>query len=292
MQRIVGVILCASLSTVAWAQQSEDADSAPSGSVAVTAPSRVWTGPTGNVLYDNGPYADSAGTGTGGADESILEDVTLGMNTLGFGHQLSAGNRVADDFTVTDPAGWQVDAITFFAYQTGSTTTSTMTAVNLRIWDGVPGGGGSVVWGDTTTNVMSATDWSNAFRVTQTTTGTANNRPIMANTVAVNTVLPPGTYWVDWQTDGSASFSGPWAPPIVILGQATTGNGMQSLDNGVTFGPVNDSGTATQQGFPFIVEGTGLGSIPTLSQWGLLIASLVMLGAGLLVMRRRGGMAA
>ena len=53
--------------------------------------------------------------------------------------------------------GWFIQTITFFAYQTGSTTTSTMTGVNLQIWDGPPDNPGSaVVWGDTTTNVMTA----------------------------------------------------------------------------------------------------------------------------------------
>ena len=33
----------------------------------------------------------------------------------------------------------------------------------------------------------------------------------MANTVTVNTVLSPGTYWLDWQTGGSAVFPGTWA---------------------------------------------------------------------------------
>jgi len=123
-ERALGVVLCASLSTVAWAQQSEDIGRAPSGSVAVTIPSRVWTGPTGNVLYDNGPFADSTGAGVGGADESILENVTLGMVVLGWSHHSGGAVRIADDFTATDPAGWQVDTITFFTYQTGSTTTS------------------------------------------------------------------------------------------------------------------------------------------------------------------------
>ena len=153
------MVLCASLSTVAWAQQSEDTGSAPSGSVAVAIPRRVSTGATtGNVLYDNGSFADSIGTSVGGADESILENVTLGMSAFGWAHQSGGAFLIVDDFTVTDPTGWQVDAITFLAYQTGSTTTSPITdVVNLSIWDGVPGGGGSVVWGDTTTNVMSAT---------------------------------------------------------------------------------------------------------------------------------------
>ena len=55
----------------------------------------------------------------------------------------------------------------------------------------------------------------------------------------VNTFLPAGTYWVDWQADGTLA-SGPWAPPVSILGQTTTGNALQFTSTGwaaVTDGP-------------------------------------------------------
>jgi hypothetical protein len=207
------------------------------------------------VLWDNGPLVNSPGTGIDGADESVLQNTSLGMITLGFGHQVSADNRIADDFEIADAAGWTVSAITFFAYQTGSTTTSTMDAVNLRIWDGPPGDpGSSVVWGDTSTNILGATGWTNIYRVTEDTTGTSDDRPIMYNTAVVNGFLPQGTYWLDWQTGGTLS-SGPWAPPITINGQATTGNGLQSTDGGMSWGPAEDDGSVTQQGFPFVIEG-------------------------------------
>ncbi len=142
------------------------------------------------VLYDNGPLITHPGGGAGGADASALQTV-LGLGSYGFGHQVSAGNRIADDFTIADASGWTIETITFFAYQTGSPTTSTITAVNLQIWDGPPDGGGTVIWGDSTTNVMTDTTWSNIYRVLDTAlTDTA--RPIMASTVAVNTFLPAG----------------------------------------------------------------------------------------------------
>jgi uncharacterized repeat protein (TIGR01451 family) len=243
-------------STLAFGQANESAPAGPEAQVPASAPAAVWVrGP--NVLFDNGPLVNSPGTGAGGADESVLQTTSLGMNTLGFGHQVLNGNRMADDFTV--PAGgWLIDSFTFFAYQTGSPTTSTMTAVNMRIWDGVPAAPGSnIVFGDNTTNVMTATAFTNIFRITETTVG-ANNRPIMAQTVGgLSLLLPPGTYWLDWQTDGSLG-SGPWAPPVTITGTAITGNGLQSLaDNGATWVPANDTGTDTpQQALPFIITGT------------------------------------
>ena len=207
-----------------------------------------WSGPE-VVLYDNGPMVTHPGGGAGGADASALQDVSLGMGTYGFGAQLSAGNRVADDFTVTDAAGWTIDTITFFAYQTGSGTTSSITSLNLQIWDGPPNAGGTVIWGDTTTNLLTSTTFANDYRVLEGTL-TASDRPIMACVATVNHTLPAGTYWLDWQFGGSASFSGPWQPPVTILGQTTTGNAIQYTSTGwaalVDVGP---------QGLPFIIDG-------------------------------------
>ncbi|MBZ0179325.1 MAG: hypothetical protein K8F36_08540, partial [Melioribacteraceae bacterium] len=213
-------------------------------------------------LYNNGPVANSIGTGAGGADESILESVTLGMNTLGFGHQFTLGNSMADDFTVPGGQTWTVDEVIFFAYQTNSTTTSTMTGAYFQIWDGDPSlGGASVIYGDLVTNVMTDTYFSNVYRVSETTLG-ATNRPIMEVVCDGGFVLGPGTYWIEWTVDGSLA-SGPWAPPIAILGQATTGNALQNIAG--TWGPAQDSGTLTQQGLPFIFiasEGPGEATNP------------------------------
>jgi hypothetical protein len=206
-----------------------------------------------DVLFDNGPLVTNAGAGAGGADASALQ-TALGLGTYGAGHALSSGFRVADDFVVTG-GDWQINTITFFAYQTGSGTTSTINHVNVRIWDGVPGAAGSsIVWGDTTTNRLSNTIWSNIYRVLDTgLTDTA--RPIMADTASVGISLPPGTYWLDWQTGGTGA-SGPWAPPISILGQTTTGNAMQYDPTTSTWGALTDGGTFTPQGLPFIIEGS------------------------------------
>ena len=77
----------------------------------------------------------------------------------------------------------------------------------------------------------------------------------MADTAAVGTSLPPGTYWLDWQTGGTLA-SGPWAPPVSILGQTTTGNALQYDSTIATWVPLNDTGSQTQQDLPFIIEGS------------------------------------
>ncbi len=206
------------------------------------------------ALYSNGSLVNGVGTGAGGLDESILQNNTLAMNSLGAAHSIGSGFRVADDFAITGP-DWNITDITFYAYQTNEVA-STITAVNLRIWDGVPGAAGSnIVFGDDTTNIMTSTVNSNILRVAENTTGTATNRQIAASDVAVNITLPAGTYWLDWQVDGSGA-SGPWAPPITITGQVTTGNALQFNGGAGTWDNFQDSGTNTDQGLPFIIQGT------------------------------------
>ena len=203
------------------------------------------------VLYDNGPLANAPGGGFGGADASVLQ-TALGLGTYGFGHQIANNNSMGDDFTITGE-DWQIDQMQFFAYQTGSTTTSTITDVRVQIWNGDPTAGGTVIWGDLTTNRLATSTFSNIYRSIDT-DPLASNRPAMVQTVTIGTTLTAGTYWVQWMTGGTLA-SGPWAPPITITGTTTTGNAKQNLA-----GVWGDALDATfPQGIPFIVIGSVVG---------------------------------
>lgn len=210
----------------------------------------IWDGGR-DILFDNGPFETALGL-------SVVQNTTLGSSTYGFGHQILNDNRIADDFTVPVGETWNISAVTFFAYQTGSTTTSTITDVYVQIYDGPPDlPTSNVIWGDLATNRLSSSVWSGVFRVLETDQG-ATNRPIMASTCDVVVSLGPGMYWFAWQCGGTLT-SGPWAPPVTIPGMATTGDGYQYTSSSGAWAPVFDAGDLGTKGFPFIVEG----SVPT-----------------------------
>ncbi len=184
MKRLLPVFLCVGLLVVGLtfniAQAQNDLAPIGDGSSAVDlTPPVPLPSLHGGLLYDNGPLVNSPGTGLGGADESVLQNNSLLMSTLGAGHQVTAQNFMADDFTVPVP-GWEVNEIVTYAYQTGGGPgASTMTQVHMCIWDGPPSTTPNLIWGDCATNVMNATTFSNILRVTETTMGTVSDRAIM-----------------------------------------------------------------------------------------------------------------
>ncbi len=209
------------------------------------------------LLYDNGSFINSPGTGPNATDQSILQNTSLGMVTHGAGVQFYEGNRVADEFVVDED--WVVESFTFYTYQTGSGRVSTIKEAYIQIWDGNPTTNGQIIWGNLNENRIATTAWTNSYRMSETSSNTT--RPIMSVTCATpNLMLSPGTYWIDFSFDGLLE-SGPWAVPITINGQTTTGNALQYS---LAYGWQNfiDNGTNTPQGVPYVIQGVkGSGSI-------------------------------
>ncbi len=228
------------------------------------------------VLWDNGPLITHPAGMTNGADRSA---VGVGGGTIGAGAQITAGNRVADDFTVS-AGSWTVDSARLFSYQTGSTTTSTITGVTLRIWDDVPGVG-AVVWGDDTTNVMDDTGFTGIYRTTST-DNTDTNRPIMFVDVDLGGLtLPAGTYWLDFAFTGTLA-SGPWVPLVSSPTEFITGNARQALSSSGIFNALMDSGAGVNVALPFVLGGTA--TVPEPASAAAILGSGVILLAAL---RRR-----
>lgn len=224
------------------------------------------------VIYDNGPLVNFPGGGFGGADVSHLHD---GMNSLGSNHSFGQGYRVADDIVIPAGESWNIDSLVFYSYQTQATnnTVSTMLDINVRIWDGIPGDPlSTVVFGDDFTNLMITSEWSGIYRTAD--FGSANcppttctQRAVMRNANTIGASLSAGTYWIDWQSNGSLT-SGPWAPQINLgIGVTTSGNGLQYVPTTQLWQPAVDTvpanGVNEPQGFPFLVVGSVVTGIST-----------------------------
>ena len=206
---------------------------------------------TKDVLYDNGGFVTLPGAGTNGSDYSELQ-TALNMASLAYGVHISYDITLADDFEVTEP--WDLSSITFYAFQIGSGTTSTINEVHYRIYDGDPSAGGTVIYGDLTTNQMLSTEWTNVWRVLD--SSPTEDMAIMSVVAdATGCTLYPGTYWVEWQAGGTLALSsGPFAPPVTIAGETTTGNGYAYYEG--EWIALTDGGTSTTQGIPFVIQGT------------------------------------
>ena len=200
-----------------------------------------------SVIHNNGPFVTHPGGGYGGADASLL---AADGNSYGMNCNSAANMGIADDFTLTEPT--DLETIVLYMYQTGGTTTPSTTGVYLRIWDAAPNAGGTIIWGDLTTNRFASHSWSNCYRVSSSEITTGNTRPIHAVVANINTTLAAGTYWIEFRMTGSVA-SGPWAVPMTN-GQPTSGNAVQFGSAGA-WGPCVSTSSGVQFDFSFILNG-------------------------------------
>ncbi|MFN0131878.1 MAG: hypothetical protein ACKVW3_05005 [Phycisphaerales bacterium] len=216
----------------------------------------------GQVIYDNGPIVTHIGGGAAGANFSAVQTV-LGLQSQGFTHA-SPSDRLSDDFTVPGPGSWTISAVEFHTFQTNaSTAMPTITALNLRVWSARPGdAGATVLFGNTTTNRLESVGWGQCFRGLDTDlANTTRAVMVVRGRIEPALVLPPGTYWVDWQATGTLP-SGPWGAPVTILGQLAKpgANGRIFLPSVGFWRDVKDSaGTQAVQDLSFRLIGTGGG---------------------------------
>ncbi len=240
-------VFSAILASAAIAQQ---ADIAPAGTGPVTKLPPAPQTPAGiGVLYNNGPFVTAPGL-------SVVQTLTPVFHTV-LGFASTSAFTLADEFTVTDPVGWRIDTAEVFAYQTGSTTTSTFNGIRMQIWNGDPSlPTSSVIWGDLVNNRLASTSWTGNYRVVET-AQTGTTRPVMSIVGNVGKILGPGTYWLEYSLSGTSA-SGPFAPPITIPGQLVTGNALQRVLSTNTWAPIT-SGLApnpiSAQGMPFVLVG-------------------------------------
>lgn len=192
------------------------------------------------TVYSNGPVTD----GLNGSNVPISRLISPAQ-IFGAGHQISANNRVADNFTVTG-SGWIVTRVSFYAYQTGANA-FTFNGANVDVVTGSdPNAGSSML---SLVNAAVSNGGFVGYRVASTTINDIN-RPIYRVDVAVNNVvLNPGSHMLKWSLSGTL-VSGPWAPPVAPF---VAGNAFQSVA-GAAYGPLMDTGLNQNIELPFEIE--------------------------------------
>jgi hypothetical protein len=206
-------------------------------------------------LFTNGTFITGTDDGAGSADTSSPQSPDTGFGYLVDPTRTQSTPdsvnraRLADDFTVTGN-GWRPNAITLYAYQINSGTTSPITGVvDLRLWNGTPGEGGTVIAGPVTATITN-NQWTGVYRVPSNDL-TQTSRPIMAVTINwpfTITTLLTGTYWLEWGMAGSASPT-----------NAATGDNARQLNltggEPGTWAPRNDYTSGRTVGLPFVICG-------------------------------------
>jgi len=198
-------------------------------------------------LTDTGFITDR---GYGGAEASCK---TNGMTYNSLTMDRTMGVWVADAFTIPAGATWTFDTVIVYGYQYNSSLSSPFTACNLQIYNGTPGSGGTVVWGDTSTNVLNSSAFTGIYKVDTFASDGAllcTKRPIMYLKLYLSTPphLSAGTYWLSWSvTCASPSTVSPAVTPYKVLpgrvnppGQMSrtlyAGSWGYNIDNGLSVG--------------------------------------------------------
>lgn len=234
------------------------------------------------LLYDNGPMVTNTGVASGGADASLVQDDSLGLAVAGITANKAGGFWVSDDFDVAAGQTWDINQMTFFGYQKGSTTASTMTGLYVKIYANPTSSTdpttGTLVFGDDSTNRLSSTSFTNIYRMGETEGFANNSRPMMALNANVSTSLGEGHYAVVWAATGSLG-SGPSMTLVTFLGQSgkagANGSAYDLSFHGGWYDVVDGSdgnGDPVAQDFAFQISGT----VPEPS-------SILVLAGGLIV---------
>lgn len=215
------------------------------------------------VIYNNGPVVDGNG----------LSIIANGGTLFGAGAQTSAGNSVADNFTVAANTSWNVTSLVFYGYQT-SATAFPFTAAT---W--------SIVSGDVNTGTVVASGTTSltnggqvGFRVTPTTLTDTARRIFAGNADVTDFSLGAGSYWLRWNLAGNAALSGPWQPPT---SDGAIGDAQQALTAG-SFAALVDAGNGLGLELPFTINGS---VVPEAGTLGMMLAGGLVVGG--LVRRRR-----
>ncbi len=198
------------------------------------------------AAFGSAHAVDLFNNGAAVSGSPALSVLRTGGTTLGFGAQTSANNFVADNFSVAG-AGWNVESLSFFSYQTGAANAFTFTGVT---WSVIAGdvNTGTVVSSGTLAPTNGGLE---GYRVSATTLTGTTRAIFRLNADVPDFSLAPGNYWLRWNIAGTLA-SGPWQPPTA---SGAIGNAQQSIA-AAAFAPVVDAGDTFGAELPFIIAGS------------------------------------
>ncbi len=207
------------------------------------------------------------------ADTAFITDIGFGgapascsaphMLYNGWNNTRAKSEWVADVFTVPADSTWVFDTVVVYEFKYGSSPSYTFLNCNLQVYNGAPGLGGSVIWGDTVTNVLCSTGFTGIYKVDvlpiDSSAGglTGNKRPIMFLKLHLSPALrlTAGTYWLSWSASGpSIATNNENAPQKVLPGRVNPTGQMGRGQYGGTWQYLTDSGNAV--GFNKIIKGS------------------------------------
>lgn len=206
--------------------------------------------------YSTGGLVTHPGQATGGADASAIPVGSQMFGGLGFQGQEQRDQSVADDFTLG--VNTHIDSVQFYIVveaEEGLDPGYTAKEVYVRIYNDNPRNGGTIIWGDFETDRMGIREYANIYRVP------ADNllatgypdiaRPVFRITAKIDHDFAPGTYWLEMTVYSVLPvhpFSYVYFPPITILDNVNTGNGI--MYNGGLWADMIDPGTKGHGGLP------------------------------------------
>ena len=177
--------------------------------------------------------------------------------------------NLADDFTVPAGQTWSISKFSFYAFQLNATT-QPFDGLYFKIYNGPPNAGGTVIFGNLTTNRFSNSTDTKIYRIFNSLVPAPGSTPTTTHLIwkvssNVTLTLSAGTYWIEWAIR-PINRRVLHAPTSTVKGQrtpwsASTPNAMQLRVGTNTWSTIVDAGKPDSAPdvnveFPFEIEYT------------------------------------
>ena len=218
-----------------------------------------FTGSAVAQPYVNGNLSTGANSSNGTAAPAgfTWSEVQLGNINAGYAASIAGGFTVADNFTI-NCGSWNVTKFSFFAYSTGyAGATSPFNDVRVQVFNTDPSvGSPTPIWGDLSTNRLSASSSASMYRIFNATPGTTRQVwRIEVNVSGLN--LTSGNYWIEWQLGTVVGVTSNFSPSSTVVGSVTQpGNNakQRTISSGAWANLVDGT---NPQDMPFVIDYTG-----------------------------------